>query len=158
MFGWPHVTVLLVSFGTKHHGNCESLMVRAHLDVAILTSCLAIFASQRTSGALKAVLDMSDQFVDAVISAWKGITRDGAGVHNNFVRKNAILPPRPQDKRTYPEVVSRSMPRALKYFCQRACSQKIRRAPLEKNTDRTSLRSPYRPYLFRAILRFPYRP
>ena len=46
--------------------------------------------------------------------------------------KNALLPPRPQDEKTYPEVVSRSMPRTLKDFCQRACSQKIRRAPLEK--------------------------
>ena len=72
--------------------------------------------------------------------------------------KNALLPPRPQDEKTYPEVVSRSMPRTLKDFCQRACSQKIRRAPLEKNTDRTSLRSLYRPYLVRAILRFTYRP
>ena len=40
--------------------------------------------------------------------------------------KNAILPPRPYDKKTYPEVVSRSMPRALKDFCQPPCSQKIR--------------------------------
>ena len=46
--------------------------------------------------------------------------------------KNALLPPRPQDEKTYPEVVSRSMPRILKDFCQCACSQKIRRAPLEK--------------------------
>ena len=46
--------------------------------------------------------------------------------------KNAILPPRPQDEKTYPEVVSRSTPRTLKDFCQRACSQKIRRAPREK--------------------------
>ena len=46
--------------------------------------------------------------------------------------KNALLPPRPQDEKTYPEVASRSMPRTLKDFCQRACSQKIRRAPLEK--------------------------
>ena len=48
---------------------------------------------------------------------------DGASIHYNFVRQRCSFAIKTQDKTTYPEVVSRSMPRTLKDFCERACSQ-----------------------------------
>ena len=67
-------------------------------------------------------------------------TRDGAGVHKNLSVEMQICHQDSGYKKTYPEVVSRSMPRTLKDFCQRACSQKLRRAPPRKKIQTAQVR------------------
>ena len=104
---------------------------------------------------------------------WSSQTWDGAGVNKNFVRKNAILPPRLHDKKTYPEAVSRSMPRALKDFCQCARSQKSAGPPLEKKygphksavsvasvsfSRDSTVSVPSVKFVIGQVLRFLYRP
>ena len=79
--------------------------------------------------------------------------------------KTVILPPRLRIKKTYPEVVSRSMPRTLKDFCQRACSQTNPQGHLRKTiwtAQVCGLRTVRiffaQFYGFRAVRKIRYRP
>ena len=93
------------------------------------------------------------------------VYRDGAGVHNNYVRKKCNFATKSQDKKTYPEVVSHSMPRTLKDFRQRACSQKNPQGPPRKKIRTAQvcgLRTVHmlfaRFYGFRTVRKLCYRP